>query len=528
MMHNWRPSERLDSVLDRSIDRLDEEDPESILRDYPQSRNSLAPMLHIADALRDLEQVSMPSAAKQAGRERLRKAVLARQRRRPRSALANGMRMAAWVAVFLFVCTGAIGGLTRASANTLPDEPLYSWKRATERVWLGTQTTTERKVTVSLALADRRVDEMKRLYQRSGRVYPAIINQLQIDYTRTLQLIDTLPPEQAQPLLAQAKAVGAEHEHELMQLAQQATGEEQQILLAAVEISQWVQHTSPEQATASPPPALPDATSEAPTDEPSQPSATINPSLPGDKPQPTSPVAPPASEQPTTNNPATQPGVPATPLPATPLPAQPKPTTAPPAREPSAVPQPSRPARPAPTERVAPPRPTAQPEPTAVPATEAPTDTPPGPPSNPPGNPTVQPGPPIDPPGQNKTPGPPSNPPGNPTVQPGPPVDPPGQPTARPEPTVDPPGQPTARPGPPIDPPGQNKTPQPTDPPREEKTPRPTNQPGPPNNPPGNPTAQPGPPSDPPGNGQPGPPSNPPGNPTAQPGPPNDPPGKKK
>ena len=491
-MHNWRPSERLDSVLDRSIDRLDEEDPESILRDYPQSRNSLAPMLHIADALRDLEQVSMPPAAKQAGRERLRKAVLARQRRRPRSALANGMRMAAWVAVFLFVCTGAIGGLTRASANTLPDEPLYTWKRATERVWLGTQTTTERKVTVSLALADRRVDEMKRLYQRSGRVYPAIINQLQIDYTRTLQLIDTLPPEQAQPLLAQAKAVGAEHEHELMQLAQQATGEEQQILLAAVEISQWVQHTSPEQATASPPPALPDATSEAPTDEPSQPSATSQPSVPGDKPQPTSPVAPPASEQPTTNNPSTQPGVPATPLPATPLPAQPKPTTAPPARQPSAVPQPSRPARPAPTERVAPPAPTPVPPtavpPTAVPPTEAPTDIPPGPPSNPPGNPTVQPGPPIDPPGDpTAIPGPPSNPPGNPTVQP----------------------------GPPIDPPGQNKTPKPTDPPKEEKTPRPTNEPGPPIDPPGQ-------------NKTPGPPSNPPGNPTVQPGPPNDPPGQSK
>ncbi|HEY0734262.1 MAG TPA: DUF5667 domain-containing protein, partial [Herpetosiphonaceae bacterium] len=144
--------------------------------------------------------------------------------------------MAAWVAAFVLVCTGAVAGLNRASANTLPDEPLYAWKRASERVWLGLQFTPEREIAVSLALADRRVDEVKRLYQQSGRVDPAIITQLQADYKRTLQLIDTLPPEKAQPLLAQAQATGAEHEQELMQLAQQATGDEQQMLFAAVQI----------------------------------------------------------------------------------------------------------------------------------------------------------------------------------------------------------------------------------------------------------------------------------------------------
>lgn len=462
-MHNWRPTERLDSVLDRSIDRLDEEDPESILRDYPQSRNTLAPMLHIADALRDLEQVAMRPAAKQAGRERLRKAVLARQRRRPRSALANGLRMAAWVAAFVLICTGTIGGLNRTSANTLPDEPLYAWKRATERVWLGVQFTPEREITVSLALADRRVDEVKRLYQRSGRVYPAIINQLQADYKRTLQLIDTLPPEKAQPLLAQAKVIGAEHEQELMQLAQQATGSEQQILLAAVQVSQWVQHTPPEQAATSPPP-IPDETSAAPPTEPAIPGTTA---VPGGKPQPTSPGVPPVSEPPSANNPSQQPGGPSVGIPSTPNPTA---VAVPPAQKPSAVPQPGRPARPAPTERAKPPRPTARPKPpqappTAVPATEAPTDTP-------------------SEPGQ----------PGNPTIQPGP--------------TIEPPGAPTPQPGPPNDPPGQSKTPKPTDPPKEEKTPKPTNEPGPPREPPSGPTAQPGP--EPPGQSKTPRPTNPP------------------
>jgi hypothetical protein len=407
MMHNWRPTERLDTILDRSIDRLDEETPEAILRDYPQSGTTLAPMLQIADALRDLGRVTMPAAAKQAGRERLRRAVLARQR--PQRSRPKALGIAAWVVAFLLLCVGTGSGLTLVSANALPDEPLYGWKRASERVWLSVQTNPEREIAVSLALAERRVNETTLLYRRSGQVKTELINQLKLDYTRALQLINTLPPTKAQPLLQQARASGAEHEQALAQLAQQADGSAHQILLSAVRMSQWVQQTDPKQIA--PTTAAPASTAAAPSSRPAAtPTTTI---APVETPKQAVPVAPSATAVPPTSVPTIQPSVPPT------EPPTPSPTTTPqqPAATPTIAPQPAR--KPPASPKAAP---TSKPKPPAkkppAPPKAAPTSKP-KPPGPPPGSnqPPTQPNPPGPPPDEDKgkdkdkQPNPPKGPP---------------------------------------------------------------------------------------------------------------------
>ena len=449
-MHNWRPTNRLDTVLDRSIDRLDEETPAAILREYPHSAGALTPMLHLAAALRDLSRLKMPLAAKQAGRARLRQAVLAQQRRRPRPGIAaRSTGSATWIALILMITVGATSGITFAAKSALPDEPLYGWKRATEQVWLHVQPSAERRIAVSLALADRRVTEIKQLYQRAGRVDRDVITQLRADYTRTLDLITTLPPTKAQPLLEQAQALGAQHEQELAALAQQTTGSQQQILLSAVQISQWVQQTTSNQPII--PPTSAPVASATPTQS-ATPQATPTLLVPSSEPKQTAPALTPVPSAIPTSLPTSLPTVLPTvpPTVATPKPTDaPKPTKLPVERKPP-TPEPTvQPERPTPAKPTATPEPTAQPlppapEPTAQPLPPAPEPTaaPPEPTSLPPtATPPEPTSPPKEPPGKPEPPGPPKEPPGRPEPPPGPPKEPPGRPEPPPGPTREPPGK---------------------------------------------------------------------------------------
>ncbi|HEX6288103.1 MAG TPA: DUF5667 domain-containing protein [Herpetosiphonaceae bacterium] len=422
MMQNWRLTERLDTILDRSIDRLDEDTPEDIVHDYPQSANQLAPMLHVADALRELGRVKMRRAAKEVGRARLRQAVLARQQRRSGwFGVPGGLRMAAWAVLFLVVCIGSLSSITVVSAQALPNEPLYGWKRTSERIWLSIQSNPERKIAVSLALADRRVEEIRQLHRRSGSVSRDVIVQLRADYIRTLELIAALPNDQAKPLLEQAHALSAQHEQELMALAEQATGSQQQMILSAVQASQWVQSATPDGPVVPPTPIPAEPSMGAPptTIEPGSPDAAPKLPRPSPKNPPTSaPIEPPA---------AVAPGEPAAPKPtqAPAPPAQPGTDSPPAAPKPTQAPAP--PAQPGTDSPPAAPQPTDVPEPPKTQPTDAPVPTQPGPPDNPPGQGNPQPpGPPSTPPGQGyPPPGSPNEPPGNP--QPGPPDDPPGK-----------------------------------------------------------------------------------------------------
>jgi hypothetical protein len=410
----------LDSILDRWIDRLDQETPENIVREYPQFAENLGPMLHIADSLRALEDVRMSSTAKQAGRMRLRQAVLTRQHsRKRRFGPIGNLRLATWAGLLL-ICIASVSGVTLASAHALPDEPLYGWKRASERLWLSVQPTPEREVAVSLTLADRRVDETKLLYQRSKQVDGKVIGELKRDYTRTLALIATLPQEQALPLLKQTETLGAQHEQELTALAEQSTGAQQDLLLSAVRISQWLRLSSSTRLVL-PVPSLgtlplpdrfniPGGAAQWPTLGPYPGSQPDSSDQPTSEPQLSPTGAPPEQSAAPDPNQMLTPSVQPTPSAVVQPTSPPAPTAPPEAVWPTAHPVQPTAGRPA----VAP-KPTAKPvppkaKPTAPPKKAKPTAPPKKPPAK--GKPQQPPGPPNPPPGKSQPPGTPGDPPG--------------------------------------------------------------------------------------------------------------------
>ncbi|MFQ6057388.1 MAG: DUF5666 domain-containing protein [Anaerolineae bacterium] len=147
------------SILDECLSRLSRgESLESCLARYPQEAAEVAPLLHTALAVRILKETAPPSAvALAAGRRRfLEEAARRRQAQVPSwperlralgeqigDLLQRGIRgqpalgrlaTAVLTALLLFALLG--GGTVAVSAHSLPGDPLYPIKRATEQVQL--------------------------------------------------------------------------------------------------------------------------------------------------------------------------------------------------------------------------------------------------------------------------------------------------------------------------------------------------------------------------------------------------------
>ncbi|HAF11456.1 MAG TPA: hypothetical protein DCK98_15435 [Chloroflexi bacterium] len=76
--------------------------------------------------------------------------------------------------VIVVLIAGLLGGATVASADSLPDEPLYAFKLAGEQLRLAIAVSAEDRACVEMSIAEHRLDEAERLAS-SGREDDAII-----------------------------------------------------------------------------------------------------------------------------------------------------------------------------------------------------------------------------------------------------------------------------------------------------------------------------------------------------------------
>lgn len=258
-MQNWHGPQRIDLLLDRAIDQLGRRTPEELSRAHPETTATLEPMLQLAAELRQMGSLTMPAAAREAGRRRLRQAVQDQRRRRQFTAyLPRVTRGFAWAAAsLLFVLIGA-SFLTRTSAQALPSDALYPIKRVSERAWLNVQPSRAGSLDVAAALAERRVAELEALAERSAIAEVAAMQQLATQlaatYAEELRLIATLEPTAQQAALAQLRAAAAEHEQRLHAATATAPSAVQAPLRVAIDASTWAQSALPN-PQASPPPA---------------------------------------------------------------------------------------------------------------------------------------------------------------------------------------------------------------------------------------------------------------------------------
>jgi hypothetical protein len=443
----------LERTLDECLSQLNtgELGLEEALARYPEYEAELRPLLRMAMLVRQTPRAVPSPAAKAAGRQRLLAAVARKKREkaqaRPGLARRLGqsvavlvqpwvqpqrqpLRLAQAIAAVLVVVSLISAGTVKVAASSLPNSPLYTIKRATERVQLALTTTAAGRARLHMDYSEKRLEEAQTLWEAGKGLHEMTLWAIESEYSGALTAISQVPEEERRGLLGDFTLLTARQQVILEEMKPEILPSDQEAVEEALETSAEYQSLAMEAMTKpdrllTPTVASGDssllAAPEPPTDTPVPPTFTPSP-VPTDTPVPPtftpSPV-PTATPVPPTFTPSPVPT--ATPVPPTFTPI-PVPTETPPADvpfQPTMEPTPTEtppadvPFQPATVEPIEPtPTPTSTPTSTPVPPTSTPTSTPVPPTSTP----TSTPVPPTSTP--TSTPVPPTSTPVPPTSTP--------------------------------------------------------------------------------------------------------------
>jgi hypothetical protein len=166
---NENPSTNLEVALASCLDELEggRDTVDGCLARYPTLATALAPALRAAVAVRALPPVVPDPAFRAVAGARMQRLIQARHAavtpQSPR--LVPAPRRPLWqslawrLAAVLVVVSLLGGGVALASADSLPDQPLYGVKLATERFQLSLAPAEEKRFEILLQQADRRLAE---------------------------------------------------------------------------------------------------------------------------------------------------------------------------------------------------------------------------------------------------------------------------------------------------------------------------------------------------------------------------------
>ncbi|MGM0401736.1 MAG: DUF5667 domain-containing protein [Chloroflexota bacterium] len=155
---------------------------EECLARHPERREELEPLLHTAQRMRGAPRVEPSPTFRQHARTRLMNVIEprtsaagSRQSSSPRQRgvfQRLGLATPTMVIVMVIVLLATTGlGVVHASSRSLPGDPLYEVKLATERIRLTLSPTQAGVARAHLAAAERRLEEANRLAEANGEKY---------------------------------------------------------------------------------------------------------------------------------------------------------------------------------------------------------------------------------------------------------------------------------------------------------------------------------------------------------------------
>ena len=158
-------NKRFDDILNECLDRLlvEGQTVEQCLASYPEEADKLKPLLQVAVATREASTIQPRSDFRARARYQFNSALRDMEAKRGRSFF-GWLPQWATVVTTVFVCLLVAGGGTVfAAGNSMPDEPLYPMKLATEQVQLTLTPSEIGKAELYAKLADRRVAEIEHM-----------------------------------------------------------------------------------------------------------------------------------------------------------------------------------------------------------------------------------------------------------------------------------------------------------------------------------------------------------------------------
>jgi hypothetical protein len=164
-----RKNSQLDNILDDCLEKLlvKGRSIEECLADYPEQADELKPLLQTAMVTRKALVIEPRPEFRAKARYQLHSALKEAASKKRRPSFAWQFRWATVVSTFLILLLAG-GGIVAAASNSMPDNPLYQVKLATEQIQLSLTTSPLDKAKLYAKLADRRVTEIINMAQEGN------------------------------------------------------------------------------------------------------------------------------------------------------------------------------------------------------------------------------------------------------------------------------------------------------------------------------------------------------------------------
>ena len=163
-----KKSKEFDDILNECLDRLliKSETVEQCLASYPEQADELKPLLEIAVATKRAATIQPRPEFRAKARYQFHSALQDMKSKRSRPFFSWLPQWATAVAIILALLLVG-GGTVAAAGNSMPDEPLYPVKLATEQVRLTLTLSDMGKAELYAKLADKRVAEIVRMVNKN-------------------------------------------------------------------------------------------------------------------------------------------------------------------------------------------------------------------------------------------------------------------------------------------------------------------------------------------------------------------------
>ncbi len=164
-----RKSREFDNVLDECLERLliKGETVEQCLQSFPEHADELEPLLETALATKKASAIQPRPEFRDRAKSQFYSALQLTEPKKGYPIFSWQLRWATVVAIVLALLLAGGGGTVAAAGGSMPDEPLYPVKLATEQVQLLLTPSALGKVELYAKLADRRVLEIVRMADES-------------------------------------------------------------------------------------------------------------------------------------------------------------------------------------------------------------------------------------------------------------------------------------------------------------------------------------------------------------------------
>jgi len=188
-------SREFDNVLDECLERLlvRGETIEQCLQSYPEQAAELKPLLQTAVAVKKASAIQPRAEFRAKARYQFHSALQAMERKK-RLPFFGWLPQWATVVAIVLVVLLAGSGTVAASTNSMPDNPLYSVKLATEQVQLILTPSDIGKAKLCVKLADRRVAEIIYMANKGNTQQVEVITQ-RLDNHLVILASSALAPE---------------------------------------------------------------------------------------------------------------------------------------------------------------------------------------------------------------------------------------------------------------------------------------------------------------------------------------------